>query len=152
MGKKRLIYPVVDSGQDRCFSNTQEIPYPKEGEAFYGQDAQYEGYAPAYKDNGDGTTTDLNTGLMWQKAPNLMTKSTYAEAVAGAKTFHLGGYKDWRLPTIKELYSLIDFRGYSSKSVAQSLPYINTDYFSFVYGDENEGERLIDAQYWSSTE
>jgi len=59
MGKKSLIYPVVDSGQDRCFSNTKEIPYPKEGGAFYGQDAQYEGYAPAYKDNGDGTTTDL---------------------------------------------------------------------------------------------
>jgi hypothetical protein len=152
MGKKSLIYPVVDSGQDRCFSNTKEIPYPKEGGAFYGQDAQYEGYVPVYKDNGDGTTTDLNTGLMWQKTPNLMTKSTYAEAVAGAKTFSLGGYKDWRLPTIKELYSLIDFRGYSSRSVAQSVPYINTDYFGFVYGDQSKGERLIDAQYWSSTE
>ncbi|UCE58889.1 MAG: DUF1566 domain-containing protein [Phycisphaerales bacterium] len=32
------------------------------------------------------------------------------------------------------------------------MPFIDTDYFDFVYGDESAGERIIDAQYWSSTE
>ena len=148
----RLTYPIVDSGQDRCFSNTQEIAYPAEGADFYGQDAQYQGLQPSYKDNGDGTISDLNTGLMWVKTPDLKNKTTFAEAIAGAKTCRVGGHDDWRLPTIKELYSLIDFRGGCGRTVAQSTPYIDTRYFDFVFGDETKGERIIDAQYWSATE
>ena len=49
-----LPYAIVDTGQDRCFSNDREIAYPRAGMAFDGQGAQYVGRAPAYKDNGDG--------------------------------------------------------------------------------------------------
>ena len=87
-----------------CYDDTGEIDRPQPAEPFYGQDAQYQGIQPAYRDNGDGTVTDLNTGLMWQQTPALYDKPTYAEAVAGADTFALAGYDDWRLPTIKELY------------------------------------------------
>jgi hypothetical protein len=104
-------YPIVDTGQERFFGNTTEIAQPSAGSPFYGQDAEYAGLRPAYQENGDGTTTDLNTGLMWQKTPDLVNQSTFADAVAGAETFSLAGHADWRLPTIKELYSLIDFRG-----------------------------------------
>ena len=150
-GGQRLPYTIVDTAQDRCYSNTREIPYPRKGAAFYGQDAQYAGNAPAYKDNGDGTVTDRNTGLVWQKTPDLRNKRTFAEAVAGARRFRLAGHTDWRLPTIKELYSLIDFRGYSMRTAQQSVPYINTRFFGFVHGGVNQPGRLIDAQYWSST-
>ena len=54
-------YTIVDSGQDGCYSDQSAITCPSEGEAFYGQDAQYQGELPAYKDNADGTITDLNT-------------------------------------------------------------------------------------------
>ena len=147
-----LPYAVVDTGQDRCFSEEREIAYPRPGEAFYGQDAQILGLAPAYRDNGDGTVTDLHTGLMWQKTPDLKNKATFAQAVAGARACRLAGHDDWRLPSIKELYSLIDFRGYSARTAAQSKPYVDTVFFGFAWGDEAKGERLIDAQYWSSTE
>ncbi len=141
-------YVFVDTGQNRCFDNDSEIACPQSNEAFYGQDAQYAGVQARYQDNGDGTVTDLNTGLMWQQTPDLNNKVTYNEAVAGAEGFDLAGYHDWRLPTIKELYSLIDFNG----SSMHEIPYIDTDYFDFRFGDESQGERSIDAQYWSSTE
>ncbi len=137
-------YTVVDTGQENCYDNTSQMNCPSEGQVFYGQDAQYSGYYSAYQDNGDGTVSDLNTGLMWQK--DLGAKVTFAPAVAEAETFDLAGYDDWRLPTIKELYSLIQFYG----SSFQLIPYIDTDYFEFEWGNVT-GERVIDSQFWSST-
>ncbi len=145
-----LSYVVVDTGQTRFYDNAREIAAPAAGQAFYGQDAQYTGNAPHYRGNGDGTVSDLNTGLMWQQDPG--RKVSWDDAVAGAARFSLGGYTDWRLPTIKELYSLIDFKGYTGSGADSSTPYIDTDYFVFKYGDSGAGERFIDAQYCSSTE
>ena len=68
VGEKRLNCPIVDTGQTRCYNNSGEIHYPETGKPFYGQDAQYEGNVMSYRDNGDGTVTDLNTGLVWSKA------------------------------------------------------------------------------------
>ena len=145
-----LTYTIVDTGQTSSYDNSAVISAPSQGSAFYGQDAQYQGVQASYKDNGDGTVTDLNTGLMWQQVP--VDNITYNGAVVGAEASTLAGYDDWRLPTIKELYSLIDYSGYTGRSASESKPYIDTDYFQFEYGDTSAGERFIDAQYWSSTE
>jgi len=147
-------YVIVDTGQTTCYDNSGPISCPEPGDSFYGQDAQYSGTQPNYVDNGDGTVTDLNTGLMWQQDPG--EKMTYEEAVAGADTFDLVGYDDWRLPTIKELYSLIDFSGLDpsgleSADTSSLVPFIDTGYFVFEYGDESANERIIDSQYVSST-
>ena len=149
-----ISYPIVDTGQNETFSTFAKIAFPKQGQRFFGQDAQYMGNQPRYKDNNDGTVTDLVTGLMWQKS---FTKKKWADAVREAEQCSAGGYTDWRLPTIKELFSLIDFRGTlgflqnRSRNTRQPVPYINTDYFDFEYGNVQAGERVIDAQYWSST-
>lgn len=144
-------YPVVDTGQDKCYDNEKEITCPGESGDFYGQDAQYNGLQPSYIDNGDGTVTDLNTGLMWRQDHG--TKMTFDEAVDGAAAFDLAGYSDWRVPTIKELYSLIDFNGTDpnpmSKDTSGLVPFIDS-IFPFEYGTAT-GERIIDAQYISST-
>lgn len=141
---------VVDTGQDKCYDdNGNQITCPGEGAALYGQDSQYNGTQPSYRDNGDGTITDLNTGLMWQK--NADEKMYWSDAVSNASTFNLAGYTDWRLPTIKELYSLMNFNGVTGMSAATSTPYIDTDYFEFKYGDESAGERFIDSQWATST-
>jgi hypothetical protein len=142
-------YALVDTAQTHCFSDTGQLrTAPRPGQPFYGQDAFYQGAQPSYRDNGDGTISDLNTGLTWQKTPSLNRKMSFADAVANTKTCRLAGHGDWRLPTLKELYSLIDFTG----SVSLRRPYLSTKHFDFRYGDEAQGERLIDAQYWSCTE
>jgi hypothetical protein len=161
-----LTYPIVDTGQTTCYDNDSAITCSQTGEAFAGQDANYQGLAPAYQDNGDGTVTDLNTGLMWQQTPdfngdgaiNAQDKMSHADALQNADSFTLAGYDDWRLPTIQELYSLMDFRGAtgtadpsSSQVPSDAVPFIDTAYFDFAYGDASTGERYIDAQYWSST-
>ncbi len=146
-------YSIADTGQERCFDNQFEIDYPSPGQQFFGQDAQYRGNSPAYRDNGDATVSDLVTGLMWLQDPG--PKKTFPEAVTGAATCKAGGYDDWRLPSIKELYSLICFSGEDvdpqARDTANLTPFINTDYFAFSYGDPAAGERVIDAQMATST-
>lgn len=160
-------YTVVDTAQTMCYDNSSGITCPQLGEAFYGQDAQHQGNQPGYVDNGNGTVTDNITGLMWQKSPdtnsdgviNSSDKFARAEvqtylALLNAQNF--GGYSDWRVPSIKELYSLIDFRGTDpdpmSDNTAALTPFINPDYFAFAYGDTSAGERIIDVQFLSSTQ
>lgn len=144
-------YVIVDTGQERNFNNTQTISAPQSGQAFYGQDAQFQGIQPAYQDNGDGTVTDLNTGLMWQQdLPE--GKYPWSDCVSYAENSTLAGYADWRLPTIKELYSLVLFSGVTGMSEANSVPYLDTDYFDFRFGGEvDASERFIDSQYATST-
>ncbi|HPJ22050.1 MAG TPA: DUF1566 domain-containing protein [Clostridia bacterium] len=141
-------YPIVDTNQTVFYSNTATINEPAEGEAFYGQDASYMGNQPSYTDNGDSTITDNVTGLMWQKT--LDEKMTYDEALEYAMESSLGGYNDWRVPTIKELFSLIDYTGEAFGEKASVL-FIDTDYFDQPIGDVSAGEREIDAQVLSST-
>ncbi len=151
----RLTYPVVDTGQTATYDAAAEITAPAPGAAFYGQDAQHAGLQPSYRDNGDGTVTDLNTGLMWVKARG--SKMNWASAVAGASSCAVGGYADWRMPTIRELYSLILFTGVQGPSMTSTdgfVPFIDTTAFDFTYGPTGStttGERVIDCQDWSGT-
>ena len=157
-------YPVVDTGQSLFYDDQNEISSPAPGTAFYGQDAGISGNQPSYTDNGDGTVTDNVTGLMWQKSTdlngdgviNIDDKRSHAEALAGADTFSLAGYTDWRLPTIKESYSLFMFTGedpsgYQGTDTENLTPFVDTQYFDVAYGDTDAGERIIDGQYASST-
>ncbi|OGN89178.1 MAG: hypothetical protein A2Z74_01245 [Chloroflexi bacterium RBG_13_46_9] len=155
-------YKVIDTGQIFYYNNSTTITAPSSGQSFYGQDANYSGNTPSYTDNGDGTVTDLVTGLMWQQTTdrngdgtiNTSDKLTWYQAVDSASTCSTGGYNDWRLPTIKVLYSLAMFSGAEPNPQATSqgtaVPYINTTYFGFGYGDLSV-ERIIDAQYATST-
>ncbi len=154
MAQPPVPQPIVDTGQIQCYGPYGIISCPIQGESFYGQDAQYESSPPDYRDNGDGTVTDFVTGLLWSKSVN-KTKVSLCEAQKTADKMTLGGYTDWRLPNIKELYSLINFSGNTgsagSGNPLNAIPFINTDYFDFRFGNVHAGERYIDAQWLSST-
>ncbi|MDX2430890.1 MAG: DUF1566 domain-containing protein [Bacteroides sp.] len=144
-----LIYPVVDTRVNEFSDFSQVIPEPQPGDSFYGQDASYTGNQPSYSDHGNGTITDNVSGLTWEK--DMGIKITYNDAFIKADTMTLAGYSDWRVPSIKELYSLIMFTGRVSGATAIS-PFIDTAYFIQPLGDPDLGEREIDAQTWSSTQ
>ncbi|WP_218849764.1 Lcl C-terminal domain-containing protein [Winogradskyella vidalii] len=141
-------YAIVDTGVSDFYSDTNIIAEPAVGESFYGQDASYNGNQPSYTDNDDGTVTDNVTGLMWQQ--DMGVKMSYADAELTVASLNLGGYNDWRIPTIKELYSLANFTGRCFGDEAVDM-FINTDYFEQPIGDESIGEREIDGQTWSKT-
>ncbi len=141
-------FVVTDAMQTKCSDNEGNvIDAPKPGEAYYGQDAQHQGIQPSYTDNGDGTVTDNNTGLMWQQAPPA-DKMTYDQAKAYVESLELGGYTDWRLPTIKESFSLANLDGHLNvKNLSKAVPYIDTKYFGFTY---DQG-RPYTGSCWTST-
>jgi hypothetical protein len=85
----------------------------------------------SYVDNGNGTVTDTTTGLMWKKVSSSIL--TWEQALAYCEGLSLGGYTDWRLPTKKELISLVD--------ESRNDPSINTNYFPDTAA----------SWYWSST-
>ena len=106
-----------------------------------GDDGDLEiGIAKSYTDNGDGTVTDDNTGLMWAKDGNGAgcnngNTLTWAAALSYANGLDFAGYTDWRLPNIFELFSICLLE------VTHGAPYIDTTYFP----------NTANAYYWSST-
>ena len=129
--------PVVtsppDTGQDKCYNNTMEIPCPSVGQPFYGQDAQYS-RPRLFIDNGNGTVDDTVTGLVWQR--EMPTESyKWEEAQAYCADLSLAEASDWRLPSIKELSLLVDSSMYNHA--------IDT----LVFPDLT----MFEIQVWSST-
>lgn len=71
--------------------------------------------------NGDGTVSDLQTGLMWQQCSFGQTfndelnqcegatqQLNWGEALRGASNSELAAYTDWQVPNIKELASILE--------------------------------------------
>lgn len=93
----------------------------------FGEDADFKGSQPAFKDNGDGTVTDLVTGLMWQKIDG--GEMTHEKAREHAQSLTLAGHDDWRLPGSMELFSLMNH--------AMHGPAMDTTFFT-----------ATEARYW----
>ncbi len=129
-------YVVVDPWQQVCYDDIGTVITPFPGDQFYGQDAQFSGTASSYQDNGDGTVTDLNTGLTWEQSPGDISL-TWSEAVDYCDDLVLGGQSDWRIPSLKELFSISDF--------SEGWPYFDDTYFDIAGSTVSK-----DEQYWTS--
>ena len=130
-------YKVVETGQIQCYDEDgNTITCPSPGDSLYGQDAQYSSLEFSFADNSDGTISDENTGLMWQQVPNSQN-FIWQQAVDYCENLVFAGYDDWRMPSLKELFSISDFN--------VGWPYLNTDYFTLA-----SGQITKDEQYWSS--
>ena len=110
---------VPCTGQRTCGNGTDKIiECPREGDDFYGQDAQYvireacalRSFANIEKAADDETsyrqTKDYITGLTW-----LFTGKSEAfttQMSLWCETLSYGGYNDWRRPTPKEFLTIAD--------------------------------------------
>ena len=153
---------LPDTGQTKCYNTTTSIPCPSPGEDFYGQDAQYPCNPQSYTTLGGGIMVQDNvTGLIWEVKQDKDDTKDYENPHDADNTYtwydgdtgtpgdgtdtldfinalnaeQFGGYDDWRLPTIKELSTLVD------SSIPYPGPTINTDYFP----------NTVSSGYWSST-
>jgi hypothetical protein len=155
MALRAITYALVGSNQQDCYDASESVALsacPSEGSPFYGQDAQGPSTPPSYSNNGDGTVTDHVTGLMWLQ--NAGSKVSYADGIANVDSVSTGGHTDWRVPTIKELFSLIEFSGTDPDPMGTSTmnlkPFIDDSVFEFHYGNTSVGDRIIDSQ-WITT-
>jgi hypothetical protein len=84
-----------------------------------GQDGELQkGVARQYVDNGDGTITDMKTGLTWEKLSRdgsiheYSTFYTWTNAftkITSLNTASFAGHTDWRLPTVNELQTVAHY-------------------------------------------
>ena len=118
----------------------QPVPVVKTGQTISyltGDDGYHEkgvtSPSPRFTDNGDGTVTDAQTGLMWAKDANQAGGAqTWNAAIDFANSLSLGNagcgsnYTDWRLPNVKEVQSLIDF-GNHTPALPSGHPFITAN-------------------------
>jgi hypothetical protein len=73
----------------------------------------------AYLDHGDGSVTDIRSGLMWKRCvegqswngsgcEGTASDHTWSAALALAEATEYAGHDDWRLPDLKETESLVE--------------------------------------------
>lgn len=120
----------ICTGQTKCYTDSDLINCNSSSIGdFYGQDAYYAARGTCIPqkfriDNSvpnEKTVIDENTGLEWQQ--NLSTNDygyVWEQAIEYCEELEYGGHNDWRLPTVKELFSIVDRR---------TSPAINTTYF-----------------------
>lgn len=99
---------IPDTGQNKSYTNT------------FGEDNDYNINDPYYINNQNGTITDTVTGLMWQMTDG--GEMTVENAIAYCDTLALGGFKDWRLPSPHEAYSILNHQN--------NGPALNTVFFT----------------------
>ncbi len=78
------------------------------------------------------TVLDTTTGLRWTRETVAGGRRNWADAHKAAAAVDLYGFTDWRLPTIKELLTLVDYERYE--------PAIDTSVF-----------QCEPSWYWTST-
>lgn len=77
-----------------------------------------------YTDLKNGIIRDNKTHLEWQATP--FDPAPWQDQMDAAERLDLGGHKDWRLPTVEELITLVD---YSRVAPASGFPGMSSDWF-----------------------
>lgn len=127
-----LAFLLPDSDQTKCYQDV--APYAEISCTGTGQDGAYAVNPLSYTSNDAGTVVDNNTGLVWQKEVDGNSYNWYQASGTYDATYNpestdvcgsldLGGYTDWRLPSRKELVSIVDY------AVPYPGPAIRTAYF-----------------------
>ncbi|HBB66666.1 MAG: hypothetical protein A2X28_03650 [Elusimicrobia bacterium GWA2_56_46] len=133
-----------DAGTTHCFGKCGVVDTGQTTSYDIGDDADYNpaGAQLSYTVNSDNTVTDNRTGLMWRRCSQGKTDDatcsgtavtyTWTDALAQCET-EASDYSDWRLPNMKELFSIIKYEG--------TAPFI----------DQTAFPSTVSSAYWVST-
>ncbi len=109
---------------------------------------------PRFIDHGDGTVTDLLTGLMWLKNANLFGLRRWEDADAQVRGLTYAGYDDWVIPNINELLSLVDWNTAFDHPLDTNYQVLPPDHpfenVMFDYVDGAEGQGTVTGSFWLS--
>ncbi len=95
-GINKTMKRLPDTGENLGYTST------------YGEDNDFTLFPSYFSNAGNGITIDSVTGLMWQKVDG--GEMTYENAIIYADTLTLGGYTNWRLPSPRESFSIINLQ------------------------------------------
>jgi formylglycine-generating enzyme required for sulfatase activity len=99
-----------------------------------------------FKDNKNGTMTDMRSGLMWLKNANISGKEmAWQSAMDYCNTLKAAGYTDWRLPT-KEEFELLT-KGFPTEGTNGKDE--DPDWCPLL---KSQGFTNVQCTYWTSTE
>ncbi|MCP4697561.1 MAG: DUF1566 domain-containing protein [Gammaproteobacteria bacterium] len=82
-----------------------------------------------FQSNEDGTVSDLATQLTWQQEDDEI-KRIWFDAGTYCNSLGLAGYSDWRLPTIYEFASILDYSRYEPAIDSAAFPNTEGPYWS----------------------
>jgi uncharacterized repeat protein (TIGR01451 family) len=108
-----------------------------------------------FVDNGDGTVTHSKTGLMWQRCAVGQTwndgscdgkPGVYKYDKAIKLTADTGGKTDWRLPTYKELLTIVDYS--ASKPAANVIVFPDAPSVEFWTSTQVAGDSYKDYAWY----
>ena len=105
--------------------------------------ALWDGKTPT--DTSDDVILDRSTGLMWVRNVSTLGQKNWEDAVSQCDFLDLGNRKDWSLPTIEELVTLME-NYYSVPPFPNGHPFVNIPSGSYWSGTSVEGS-TINAWY-----
>ncbi len=131
-------FALPDTGQTLGYSATP------------GGDSDYTINPPSYTDNGDGTVTDNVTGLVWQQNDFGSPYNWYVATGTADPTYNPGGASsvcglelagraDWRVPTTKELLSIVDYQRFNPAIDTTVFPTAGATYYWTADEDPSNG-------------
>jgi hypothetical protein len=147
---------IPQIGQETEFDTGEEEEEVTSYDTGEDEDLEEEEIAPPttrFKDNGDGTVTDPETGLMWTKDANLPGDTMlFHQALDYIEEMNEGkypnfGYTDWWLPTLSELRSLIDYTNFTrwGHIIPSGHPFQNVQ--SLNFNDRRSTTYLSNSDY-----
>lgn len=101
-----------------------------------------------FVDNGDGTVTDRQSGLMWIQNGwhrDFFAATTWEEAITSCEQFQTAGYGDWTLPTRAQWQSLLDDT-IQAPAIAEPNPFKNV-IIHMPYWAKDGPLRLLSRRY-----
>jgi len=98
--------------------------------------------------NAKDVIIDTTTSLVWQDAPiNKDALVTYKEAQSYCKFLTIDKYKNFRLPTMVELQTLVDYKNYNP-AILNGFKYVeSTTYWtSTLFADAHDERWTVDFE------